>query len=263
MSDTLKKILATKVEEVAAARLAKPLDAIRRQAEVRDDIRDFVGAIRGKYLDGHAAVIAEVKKASPSKGVIRADFRPADHAADYAKHGATCLSVLTDVDYFQGHSDYLAAARAACGIPVLRKDFIVDEYQIYESCALGADCILLIAAALDAQQMRDYEAIAHALGMAVLVESHNGDELETALTLQTPLIGINNRDLRTFDVSLDTTLNLLESIPTDRIVVTESGIATPKEVSLMLEHEVYAFLVGESFMKSPSPGVALQKLFEM
>ena len=263
MSDTLQKILATKREEVAAAIRVKSLETIRAEAEGRRDVRDFVGALRDKYLDGQAAVIAEIKKASPSKGVIREDFRPAEHAADYATHGAACLSVLTDAPYFQGHADYLVAARAACDIPVLRKDFVVDAYQVYEARAMGADCILLIAAALDAGHMRELEAIAQNLGMAVLVESHNAAELKQALTLNTPLIGINNRDLRTFNVSLDTTLNLLEYIPTEKIVITESGINTRKDVALMLEHEIYAFLVGEAFMRSPAPGAALQKLFEI
>jgi len=263
MSDTLQKILATKREEVAAAIRVKSLETIRAEAEGRRDVRDFVGALRDKYLDGQAAVIAEIKKASPSKGVIREDFRPAEHAADYATHGAACLSVLTDAPYFQGHADYLVAARAACDIPVLRKDFVVDAYQVYEARAMGADCILLIAAALDAGHMRELEAIAQNLGMAVLVESHNAAELKQALTLNTPLIGINNRDLRTFNVSLETTLNLLEYIPTEKIVITESGINTRKDVALMLEHEIYAFLVGEAFMRSPAPGAALQKLFEI
>jgi indole-3-glycerol phosphate synthase len=263
MSDTLLKILATKREEVAAALRIKSLETVRAEAEQRRDVRDFTGALRDKYLDGEAAVIAEIKKASPSKGVIREDFRPAEHAADYASHGAACLSVLTDVTYFQGHADYLLAARAACELPVLRKDFIVDAYQVYEARAMGADCILLIAAALEVNHMRELEAIAQELGMAVLVESHNATELDNALTLNTPLIGINNRDLRSFNVSLDTTLNLLDRIPTEKIVITESGINTRTDVALMLEHEIYAFLVGEAFMKSPSPGAALQKLFEI
>ncbi|MBV8658362.1 MAG: indole-3-glycerol phosphate synthase TrpC [Burkholderiales bacterium] len=261
MSDVLNKILATKAEEIARASAIKPLASVRTEAESRTDKRDFVGSIKNKYLDGQAAVIAEIKKASPSKGVIRPDFKPAEHAHDYAKHGAACLSVLTDESYFQGHLNDLVAARAACEIPVLRKDFIVDSYQIYEARAAGADCILLIAAALETQQMLDFEALAHELGMAVLVESHNGNELDKSLKLNTPLMGINNRDLRTFNVSLDVTLKLLDEIPSDRIVVTESGIATQKDVDLMLEHEVYAFLVGESFMRAPSPGAALQNLF--
>lgn len=261
MSDILQKILATKAMEVRAAIVSKPLADIRAEAEANRTTRDFVGALRNKYLDGDAAVIAEIKKASPSKGVIRADFQPAAIAADYAEHGAACLSVLTDIDYFQGHSDYLKAARAACQLPVLRKDFIVDAYQIYEARAMGADCVLLIVAALETPHMQALEALANELGMAVLVESHDGKELEQALTLKTPLIGINNRNLRTFDVSLDTTLKLLDQIPSDRIVITESGIVSPNDVELMLEHEVYAFLVGEAFMREPHPGQALAKLF--
>ena len=261
MSDILQQILATKADELIVAQAAHPLSAVRAQAEALGGVRDFVGALRRKYLGGHAAVIAEIKKASPSKGVIRADFRPAEHAADYAVHGAACLSVLTDVSYFQGHADYLRAARAACELPVLRKDFVIDAYQVYEARAMGADCILLIVGALTLQQMRDLEALAHELGMAVLVESHDADELALALQLKTPLIGVNNRNLRTFEVSLDTTLTLLEQIPSDRIVITESGIHTPDDVALMLEHEVYAFLVGEAFMRAPQPGAALGALF--
>jgi indole-3-glycerol phosphate synthase len=261
MSDILKQIIATKVVEVAAARQAKPLEAIRAEAEANRDIRDFVGALRTRYTDGHAAVIAEIKKASPSKGVIRANFQPADIAADYARHGAACLSVLTDEQYFQGHSDYLKAARAACALPVLRKDFIIDAYQVYEARAMGADCILLIVGALETPHMQALESLAMELGMAVLVESHDAAELEQALTLKTPLVGINNRNLRTFAVSLDTTLTLLENIPTDRIVITESGITSPADVERMLAHEVWAFLVGETFMREPSPGAALHKLF--
>ncbi|PHV09835.1 indole-3-glycerol phosphate synthase TrpC [Chitinimonas sp. BJB300] len=261
MSDILNKILATKAEEVAAARKQKPLEAIRAEAEANRDLRDFVAALRNKYADNQAAVIAEIKKASPSKGVIRADFQPAAIAADYAAHGAACLSVLTDEQYFQGHVDFLKAARAACSLPVLRKDFIVDAYQVDEARAMGADCILLIVSALATSHMQELEAQALELGMAVLVESHDGRELNEALKLKTPLIGINNRNLRTFEVSLQTTLTLLEEIPSDRIVITESGILKPADVALMLEHEVYAFLVGEAFMRQPSPGEELAKLF--
>ncbi|HEY9103427.1 indole-3-glycerol phosphate synthase TrpC [Chitinimonas sp.] len=261
MSDILQKILATKHEEVAAARQRVPLTTLRNEAERLGGQRDFVSALRSKYADGHAAVIAEIKKASPSKGVIRPDFQPAAIAEDYARHGAACLSVLTDEQYFQGHTDYLKAARAACSLPVLRKDFIVDAYQVYEARAMGADCVLLIVAALETAHMRELEALALELGMAVLVESHDGRELDAALTLKTPLIGINNRDLRSFEVSLQTTLKLLDQIPSDRIVITESGILAPKDVELMLEHEVYAFLVGEAFMRQPSPGKALAELF--
>lgn len=261
MADILKKIWATKYEEVAAAKKAIPLAAIRAAAEANTDLRDFAGAIRAKHAAKLPGVIAEVKKASPSKGVIRADFDPPTIAADYAAHGAACLSVLTDVQYFQGHPDYLKAARAACPLPVMRKDFIVDEYQIFEARAWGADCVLLIAAELDPQQMHDFEAIANGLGMAVLVESHNGDELDAALTLKTPLVGINNRNLRTFEVSLRTTLDLLERIPQDRIVITESGILATPDVQLMHDHGVDTFLVGEAFMRQPSPGAALAKFF--
>ncbi|WP_255987688.1 indole-3-glycerol phosphate synthase TrpC [Chitinolyticbacter albus] len=262
MSDILKKIWATKREEVAAARRAIPLAAIREQAEANGgDLRDFVGAIRAKHTAKQAAVIAEIKKASPSKGVIRADFNPAEHAADYAAHGAACLSVLTDAPYFQGHPDFLKAARGASTLPALRKDFMVDEYQLFEARAWGADCVLLIAAELSLAEMRDFEAIAQALGMAVLVEVHNGEELDAALQLKTPLVGINNRNLRSFEVSLDTTLGLLERIPSDRIVVTESGIHATEDVALMQQHAVHTFLVGEAFMRQPHPGKALQALF--
>ncbi|SFZ79334.1 indole-3-glycerol phosphate synthase TrpC [Chitinimonas taiwanensis] len=262
MSDILKQILATKAEEVAQAQQRQSLADVRAAAEAkRDDRRDFVAALRNKYADGHAAVIAEIKKASPSKGVIRADFQPAAIAADYAAHGAACLSVLTDEKYFQGHADYLIAARAACDLPVIRKDFMIDAYQVYEARAMGADCILLIVGALETAHMLELEALAHELGMAVLVESHDGRELDEALKLKTPLIGINNRNLRTFEVTLQTTLKLLDRIPSERIVVTESGILAPADVELMLEHEVYAFLVGEAFMRQPSPGKELAKLF--
>lgn len=261
MSDILKRILATKEQEVAAARAALPLAALRAQAEARQDQRDFTGALRRRVEAGHSAVIAEIKKASPSRGVIRADFRPADIAADYQAHGAACLSVLTDEEYFQGSPVYLEAARAACQLPVLRKDFMVDPYQVYQARAMGADAILLIAAALSLGQMRDFEQLAHELGMAVLVEVHDGHELEQALQLSTPLLGINNRNLRTFDVSLDTTLSLLAHIPGDRIVITESGILTPADVDTMQQHHVHAFLVGEAFMREDSPGAALARLF--
>ena len=206
-------------------------------------------------------MIAEIKKASPSKGVIRADFRPAEIAADYAAHGAACLSVLTDRQFFQGAPEYLQAARAACALPVLRKDFLVDAYQVYEARAMGADAILLIAAALDLPTMRDFEAIARSFGLAVLVEVHNGDELDAALQLETPLIGVNNRNLRTFEVSLQTTLDLLPRIPADRIVVTESGILAGADVELMHRHGVGTFLVGEAFMRQERPGAALAELF--
>ena len=261
MSDILNKILAVKREEVAAAVLIKPLAEVRATAEAQTKPRDFVGAIRGKLAAGESAVIAEIKKASPSKGVIRADFRPAEIAADYAAHGAACLSVLTDRQFFQGSPDYLQAARAACSLPVLRKDFLVDAYQVYEARAMGADAILLIAAALDLPTMRKFETVAQSLGLAVLVEVHNGDELDAALQLETPLIGINNRNLRTFEVSLQTTLDLLPRIPEGRIVVTESGILATGDVELMRRHDVGTFLVGEAFMRQPHPGQALAGLF--
>ena len=261
MSDILNKILAVKAQEVAAAQAIKPLATVRDEAGKVAPARDFVAAIRGKIAAGQAAVIAEIKKASPSKGVMRADFRPGEIAASYAQHGAACLSVLTDEQFFQGSADYLKQARAACKLPVLRKDFIVDEYQIYQARAMGADAILLIAAALDVAQMQVLEALAHRLGMAVLVEVHNGAELDAALQLSTPLIGVNNRNLRTFEVSLHTTLDLLPRIPGDRIVVTESGILTAADVKLMRSHQVHAFLVGEAFMRADDPGVELSRVF--
>lgn len=261
MSDILNKILATKAEEIAAAQARIPLAEVQALATQQAPARDFVGAIRSKIAAGKAAVIAEIKKASPSKGVIRADFRPADIAASYEQGGAACLSVLTDEQYFQGSADYLKQARAACKLPVLRKDFMIDEYQVYEARAMGADCILLIAAALTLAQMQQLEAVAHGLGMAVLVEVHNGEELEQALQLTTPLLGINNRNLRTFEVTLDTTLGLLNNISADKIVVTESGIFTADDVKLMRDHAVHTFLVGEAFMRQDNPGAELAKVF--
>jgi indole-3-glycerol phosphate synthase len=261
MSDILNKILAVKREEVAAALPVKPLAAIRAEAEAQPAPRDFLGAVRSKIAAGQAAVIAEIKKASPSKGILRADFQPAAIAASYAAHGAACLSVLTDRQFFQGAPEYLQAARVACALPVLRKDFLVDAYQVYEARAMGADAILLIAAALDLPTMQDFEAIAESLGMAVLVEVHNGDELDLALLLKTPLLGINNRNLRTFEVSLQNTLDLLPRIPAGRIVVTESGILAVDDVQLMRRNQVDAFLVGEAFMRAPEPGEALAGLF--
>ncbi len=270
MSDILNKILATKREEIAAAKRIEPLEVVRAAAEWAPPARDFVAALRVKIEANHAAVIAEIKKASPSKGVIRADFQPAEIAASYAHGGAACLSVLTDREYFQGAPEYLKAARDACALPVLRKDFMIDPYQVYEARAMGADCILLIVGAFPPSekgarggisQMRELEAIAHALGMAVLVESHDGEELDTALQLQTPLIGINNRDLRTFETRLETTLELMKAVPHERIVITESGILTPADVALMRAHKVNAFLVGEAFMKAPDPGTELARLF--
>jgi indole-3-glycerol phosphate synthase len=261
MSDILNKIIATKREEVAAALAVKPLAVVETEAAAQSAPRDFVGAIRHKIACGQPAVIAEIKKASPSKGVIRPDFHPAEIARSYAQHGAACLSVLTDRQYFQGCPEFLQAARAACALPVLRKDFMVDAYQITEARAMGADAILLIAAALSLEEMQVLEAQAFAYGMAVLVEVHNGEELDAALQLQTPLLGINNRNLRTFEVMLDTTLGLLSRIPADRIVVTESGILSPEDVTLMRRHQVQTFLVGEAFMRAPEPGVELDRLF--
>lgn len=263
MSDILKKILAVKAEEVVAAKAAKPLTQIREEAEQAEPARDFVGAIHGRIAAGQPAVIAEIKKASPSKGVLREDFRPAEIAASYAQHGAACLSVLTDEQFFQGGAEYLKQARAACAIPVLRKDFMVDVYQVYQARAMGADAILLIAAALPLEQMREFEALAHSLGMAVLVEVHDEQELEVALQLATPLVGVNNRNLRTFEVSLQTTLDLLPRIPQGRIVVTESGILKPQDVALMRSHDVHAFLVGEAFMRAADPGSGLAQLFSL
>jgi len=263
MSDILKKILAVKAQEVAGAKLVNPLSSLREEAEQASATRDFTGAIRNKIAAGLPAVIAEIKKASPSKGVLRVDFQPAEIAASYAKHGAACLSVLTDEQFFQGSLAYLQQARAACALPVLRKDFMVDSYQIYQARAMGADAILLIAAALSLSQMREFEALAHSLKMAVLVEVHDAAELDLALQLTTPLLGINNRNLRTFEVSLQNTLDLLPRIPQDRIVVTESGIFTREDVALMRGHDVHAFLVGEAFMRAADCGAELAKVFAM
>jgi indole-3-glycerol phosphate synthase len=261
VSDILNKIIATKHEEVAAARGVKSMAQLEAEIAQQGAPRDFVAAIRQKIENGQSAVIAEIKRASPSKGVIRADFRPADIARSYAEHGAACLSVLTDRQYFQGAPEYLQAARAACTLPVLRKDFLIDAYQVAEARAMGADAILLIAAALDLPQMQALERQAMDYGMAVLVEVHDGLELEAALQLQTPLLGINNRNLRTFEVSLETTLGLLPRIPAERIVVTESGILSRGDVIRMRENDVHAFLVGEAFMRAPEPGEALAALF--
>ena len=265
MSDILNQIVAVKHAEIAAAQKKKPLEVVRADAESRILTRDFVGALRRKIDHGQAAVIAEVKKASPSKGLLREDFIPADIAQSYAwgdgKTSAACLSVLTDEQFFQGSVDYLKQARASVDLPVLRKDFMVDPYQIYESRAIGADCILLIAACLDDAQMADLEAIAQGLHMAVLVEVHDRPELHRALKLKTPLLGINNRNLRTFEVSLNTTLELLDEVPADRLLVTESGIATREDVQTLRNAHVHAFLVGETFMRAPEPGEALADLF--
>jgi indole-3-glycerol phosphate synthase len=305
MSDILNKILATKREEVAAAQSGLPLAEVIAQAKDQTPARDFTGAIRAKIAVGLPAVIAEIKKASPSQGVIRPDFKPAEIAAGYEAGGAACLSVLTDRDYFQGAPEYLQAARAACSLPVLRKDFMIDPYQVYEARAMGADCILLIVGAFvllspspyppplkgggtneilplegggqgegemfDVPRMKELEGLAHELGMAVLVESHDAAELKAALRLGTPLIGINNRNLHTFEVSLETTLSLLPKINSpsplrgegERIVITESGILAPGDVALMRGHGVHGFLVGEAFMRAPDPGAELARLFSI
>ena len=261
MSDILDKIVAVKHQEVAAALARKPLAAMRADAESRVLTRDFVGALRAKIAAGLPAVIAEVKKASPSKGILRPDFIPADIAQSYAEHGAACLSVLTDQQFFQGSIDYLKQARASCDLPVLRKDFMVDAYQVYEARAMGADCILLIAACLDDAQMKSLETLAMSLDMAVLVEVHDRAELDRALKLKTPLLGINNRNLKTFEVSLDATLGMLKDVPADRLLVTESGISTAADVQRMRTAGVQAFLVGEAFMRADDPGQALAQLF--
>jgi indole-3-glycerol phosphate synthase len=261
MTDILDKIVAVKHQEVAEAKRRKSMEAMRFDAESRVLTRDFVGALRAKIAAGQPAVIAEVKKASPSKGVLREDFIPADIAQSYAEYGAACLSVLTDQQFFQGEIDFLKQARASCQLPVLRKDFMVDAYQIYESRAMGADCILLIAACLTDAQMKEFEAIARSLDMAVLVEVHDGVELDRALQLKTPLIGINNRNLKTFEVSLETTLALKARVPADRLLITESGIITREDVLRLGAAGVNAFLVGEAFMRAPEPGEALEKLF--
>ena len=269
MSDILEKIVAVKREEVAAGLKKKSLAAMREDAESRVLTRDFEGALRAKIAQGQAAVIAEIKKASPSKGVIRPDFEPADIAQSYAvgntdaggKVSAACLSVLTDKQFFQGSVDYLKQARASCQLPVLRKDFMVDAYQIYESRAMGADAVLLIAACLDDAQLQDFEAIARDLDMAVLVEVHDAAELERALKLKTELVGINNRNLRSFEVSLQTTLDLMKDVPAERLLITESGILTPADVQQMRAAGVHAFLVGEAFMRADDPGLALAQLF--
>jgi indole-3-glycerol phosphate synthase len=259
--DILQKILARKAEEVAERRSRTTLEELRRLAEEADSPRGFVRALRNKVESGAAAVIAEIKKASPSRGVMRPDFRPADIARSYADHGAACLSVLTDRDFFQGSEGYLQEARGVCSLPVLRKDFLIDPYQVFEARAIGADCILLIAAALSDGAMRKLSDVATGLGMDVLVEVHDASELERALRLDLPLVGINNRNLRTFETRLGTTLDLLERIPRDRLVVTESGIHTSEDVSLMRGHGVHTFLVGEAFMTAEDPGLRLQALF--
>jgi indole-3-glycerol phosphate synthase len=261
MSDILRRIVAVKQSEVAAAKLSAPPVVVEQQANTAAPPRDFVAALRRKVTAGQCAVIAEIKKASPSKGVLREHFEPALIAKSYEQHGAACLSVLTDQQFFQGNIGHMQAARAACALPVLRKDFMIDPYQIYEARAAGADCILLIVAALDLPRLRELESVAHSLGLAVLVEVHDGDELEIALKLNTPLIGINNRNLRTFETRLGTTLNLLEHVPADRLVVTESGILKRDDVQLMRSRKVNCFLVGEAFMRATEPGAELERLF--
>jgi indole-3-glycerol phosphate synthase len=263
MSNILNTIIATKHEEIAAAMRVKPLHVVRAEAEAAGTTRDFAAAIEGRIAAGQSAVIAEIKKASPSRGVLREDFRPSEIAQSYETGGAACLSVLTDRSYFQGSAAYLHEARSACNLPVIRKDFIVDPYQVFEARAMGADCILLIVGALELHQMQALEALAIDLGMDVLVESHDAAELDAALTLKTTLIGINNRDLRTFEVSLATTTDLLLKVPPGKRVITESGILARPDVAHMREHGVHAFLVGEAFMRAPDPGAALSALFEV
>jgi Indole-3-glycerol phosphate synthase len=259
--DILKKILQRKAEEIAARCSQVSIETLREHTASAPALRPFVGALRAKLAAGLPAVIAEVKKASPSKGLLRPDFRPAEIAASYERGGAACLSVLTDIDFFQGSDEYLQQARTACTLPVIRKDFIIDPYQVVEARAIGADCILLIAAALSDAQMAELTAAATELGLDVLVEVHDGEELERTLRLPLPLVGINNRNLRTFEVSLQTTLDLLAQIPDDRIVVTESGILNRDDVALMRRHGVNSFLVGEAFMRAPEPGEKLAELF--
>jgi indole-3-glycerol phosphate synthase len=265
MSDILKKILDVKADEVAAAKKYRDMASLRRDVEsnqeARKSLRGFEASLRNKIAAGKAGVIAEVKKASPSKGILRADFKPAEIAVSYASHGAACLSVLTDKQFFQGAHEYLQQARAACAIPVLRKDFIIDPYQVYEARSWGADCILLIVAALDHGLMTELEACAHELGMGVLVEVHDANELTAALRLKTAMLGINNRNLRTFETSLQTTLDLLPRITPDKLVITESGILAQNDVKRMRDADVHAFLVGEAFMRAPEPGVELERLF--
>lgn len=265
MSDILNKILAVKVDEVAAAKKYQSYASLRGEVEsdteARATIRGFEASLRNKISAGQAGVIAEIKKASPSKGVLRADFKPADIAVNYTSYGAACLSVLTDEQFFQGAPDYLKQARAACSIPALRKDFLIDPYQVYQARSWGADCILLIVSALDHGLMAELEACAHELGMDVLVEVHDGEELDAALKLNTNLLGINNRNLRTFDVTLDTTIGLLPRISSDKLVITESGIMGSADVKRMRDANVHGFLVGEAFMRAENPGLELQKLF--
>lgn len=265
MSDILKKILDVKADEVASAKKHQDLASLRREVETnkeaRAQLRSFEGGLRNKIQAGQAGVIAEIKKASPSKGVLRENFHPAGIAQSYAQHGAACLSVLTDEHFFQGAPEYLKQARAACAIPALRKDFMIDPYQIYQARSWGADCVLLIVAALDHGLMAELEACAHELGMGVLVEVHDANELDAALKLKTSMLGINNRNLRTFETTLDTTLNLLKRIPPEKMVITESAILAPDDVKKMRDADVHAFLVGEAFMRAPDPGMELARLF--
>jgi len=266
MSDTpdiLKRILARKIEEIAERQQRLSLRELQRQVESLPPPRPFLDHLKRTITRGRAAVIAEIKRASPSKGLLRDPFEPAEIARRYAAAGAACLSVLTDRDFFQGHEDYLREARAACELPVLRKDFIIDPYQVYEARLIGADCILLIGAALDDAALRELARLAVNLQMDVLVEVHDAGELERALRIEAPLIGVNNRNLRTFETRLDTTLDLLPRIPPDRTVVTESGIHSPADVALMRAHGVHAFLVGEAFMRAPDPGAKLAELFRV
>jgi|TARA_B110000879_G_scaffold34640_1_gene47790 indole-3-glycerol phosphate synthase len=259
----LEKIVAHKHVEIATAKLKRSLTDLESMYPAAENMRGFAAAMQARVASRQPAVIAEIKKASPSKGLIRADFQPAQHAKDYAENGATCLSVLTDRDYFQGHDDYLLAAREACALPVIRKDFIVDHYQLAESRALGADCILLIVAALDQQQLTELASHAMELNLDVLVEIHSQSELERALDLQSPLLGINNRNLHTFETSLETTLELAKKIPADKVVITESGIHSCADVMLMLESDIFGFLVGESMMRAENPGIKLKELFSL
>jgi len=260
MTNILDKILISKKEEVASSKLAKSIHDLENDIRNNNDMRPFIAAIEEKFISKDVAIIAEIKKASPSKGIIRANFNPDQIAKSYENGGATCLSVLTDKDYFQGDPSYIQLVKNQCKLPVLRKDFMIDHYQIFESKALGADCILLIVAALELNQMKELESLAAELDMDVLVESHDEHELEKALQLKTKLIGVNNRNLKTFDVSLQTTLNLLKEIPNDKITVTESGIFTSQDINLMKQHGIYSFLVGEAFMRDDDPGKSLKQL---
>jgi len=260
MTNILDKILDTKVSEVIKAKSIKPIDLIKDEINQISKPRDFIGSIKKKHQDNLPAVIAEIKKASPSKGVIRSNFNPESIAKSYELGGAACISVLTDREYFQGDPKFLQNVKNNCLLPVLRKDFIIDEYQVYESRALGADCILLIASALKVEQLKKYESIAHDLDMAVLVEVHNEEELEKAILLNTPLVGINNRNLKTFEVTLNTSINLVTKIPKNRIPITESGIFNYADIKLMNDNNIFTFLVGEAFMRDDNPGQSLNAL---